>query len=66
VKKLAGFGRFNSVLWERISWNKLKQAETWPAEQDQSVYKSLHQFAQKKSKPVIVQRSSFLPTLAIS
>jgi hypothetical protein len=29
----AGFGWFNSVLWERISWNKLKQIETWLAEQ---------------------------------
>jgi hypothetical protein len=34
VEKPVGFGWFNSVLWERISWNKLKQAETWPAEQD--------------------------------
>jgi hypothetical protein len=33
VEKPAGFGWFNSILWERISWNKLKQAETWPAEQ---------------------------------
>jgi hypothetical protein len=35
VEKPVGFGWFNSVLWERISWNKLKPAETWPAEQDQ-------------------------------
>jgi hypothetical protein len=35
VEKPAGFGWFNSVLWERISWNKLKQAETWLAEQSQ-------------------------------
>jgi hypothetical protein len=33
VEKPAGFGWFNSILWERISWNKLKQAETWLAEQ---------------------------------
>jgi hypothetical protein len=35
VKKPAGFDWFNSILWERISWNKLNQAETWPAEQGQ-------------------------------
>jgi hypothetical protein len=37
VEKPAGFGWFNSVLWERISWNKLKQAETWLAEQGLSL-----------------------------
>jgi hypothetical protein len=40
----AGWFSADSVLWERISWNKLKQAETWLVEHDLGLKDSSRDF----------------------